>query len=94
MPSIDKQLYVKTSSMRPTLDPETKQLNVSGVGGSPTHSSNLLLYRFCQSTYINVNASDVINFSISTPASEAAGATFFLSQRRWFIRSVHFQMTQ
>lgn len=44
--------------------------------GTGTHSSNLLLYRFCQSTYINMNASDVINFSISTLASEAANATF------------------
>lgn len=44
--------------------------------GTGTHSSNLLLHRFCQSTYINMNASDVINFSISTLASEAANATF------------------
>lgn len=44
--------------------------------GTGTHSSNLLLYRFCQSTYINMNASDVINFSISTLASEAASTTF------------------
>lgn len=44
--------------------------------GTGTHSSNLLLYCFCQSTYINMNASDVINFSISRLASEAAYATF------------------
>lgn len=44
--------------------------------GTGTHSSNLLLYRYCQSTYINTNASNVINFSISTLASEATAATF------------------
>lgn len=44
--------------------------------GTRTLPSNLLLYCFCQSTYINMNACDVINFSISTVASEAANATF------------------
>lgn len=56
-----------------TQDKAIKCVSYQGTG---THFSNLLLYRFCQSTYINMNASDVINFSISTLASEATNATF------------------
>lgn len=52
-----------------------KAINCVWYQGTGTPSSNLLLYGFCQTTYINTNGSDVINFSISTMASEATHAT-------------------